>query len=109
MLNFVKPMLLPGYPWVPSKKFSPLGPAVWPALADIYMSKELYCIEDYILLFNLTLGSSYFKGFYVVFAVSFFEGNPLYKVVIFVCLFGCPIITQKPLDQFASNFKKEFG
>ena len=25
------------YPWVPSKKFSQFGPAVWPAIANIYV------------------------------------------------------------------------
>ena len=28
----------------------------------------------------------------------------IHKVVISVCLFVCPIITQKPLDRFASSF-----
>ena len=28
----------------------------------------------------------------------------IYKDVISVCLFVCPIITQEPLDQFAANF-----
>ena len=28
----------------------------------------------------------------------------LYKVVISVCLFVCPIITLEPLDRFGSNF-----
>ena len=28
----------------------------------------------------------------------------IYKVVISVCLFVFPIITQEPLDRFASNF-----
>ena len=29
-----------------------------------------------------------------------------YEVVISVCLFVCPIITQKPLDRFALNFDR---
>jgi len=28
----------------------------------------------------------------------------IYKVVISVCLFVCPIITHEPLDRFASKF-----
>ena len=28
----------------------------------------------------------------------------LYKVVISICQFVCPIITQEPLDRFVSNF-----
>ena len=31
-------------------------------------------------------------------------GIYMYKVVISVCLFVCPIINQEPLDRFASNF-----
>ena len=31
-LEFVLP---PGYAWVPSKNFSPFGPAVWPAIWNI--------------------------------------------------------------------------
>ena len=30
----------------------------------------------------------------------------IYKVVISVCLFVCHIITQEPLDRFASNFDR---
>jgi len=30
--------------------------------------------------------------------------SSIYKVVISVCLFVCPIITQEPLNRFASNF-----
>ena len=33
----------------------------------------------------------------------------IYEVVISVYLFGCPIITQKPQDQFASNCIGELG
>ena len=33
----------------------------------------------------------------------------IYKVVISVCLFVCPIITQKPLGRFASNLIGELG
>ena len=29
-------MLLPGHLWVTSTNFSPFGPAVWPAIANIY-------------------------------------------------------------------------
>ena len=42
------PMLPPRYPWISLNNFSPFGPVIWPAIADkyIYMSKELYYIED---------------------------------------------------------------
>ena len=30
-------MTLPGHPWVPIKNFSPFGPAVWPAIGNIYL------------------------------------------------------------------------
>ena len=33
----------------------------------------------------------------------------IYLIVIFVCLFGCPIITHEPLDRFASHFDWELG
>ena len=45
-------MLPSGYPLLPSKKFNQFGQAVWLAIANIYtniyiyMSKELYYIED---------------------------------------------------------------
>ena len=32
------------------------------------------------------------------------EDIHIYKVVISLCLLGCPIITQETLDQFASKF-----
>ena len=38
----------PGYPWVSTKKFSPIGPAVWPAIRNIYMNILFYYI-DYLL------------------------------------------------------------
>ena len=28
----------PGHPWVSTKNFSPIGPAVWPAVRNIYMN-----------------------------------------------------------------------
>ena len=56
-------MLLPGYPWVPSKNFSKFGIAVWPAIPDIYiyiliykyfLKKLLYIItKTYLLLFEI--------------------------------------------------------
>ena len=46
-------MLLQGYPWVPSKNVSPFGPSVWPAIAIIYISEELYYIEYYLYPFGV--------------------------------------------------------
>jgi len=37
-------MLLPGYPWVPSKKSSPFGPAVMSSIGNIYMNVLFYYI-----------------------------------------------------------------
>ena len=37
-------MLPPGYPWVPSKKSSPFGPAVMSAIGNIYMNVLFYYI-----------------------------------------------------------------
>jgi len=31
-------MLTPGYPGVSTKKISPFGPAVWPAIVNMYTS-----------------------------------------------------------------------
>ena len=33
-----QPMSPPGYPGVSAKNFSPFGPAVWPAIVNIYTS-----------------------------------------------------------------------
>ena len=35
-------ILLPGHPWVPSTNFSPFGPAVWPAIANIFIQTHIY-------------------------------------------------------------------
>ena len=43
--KFIEPLLPPGHAWVLSKNVSPFGQAIWPAIADIYMSEELYYIE----------------------------------------------------------------
>ena len=42
-LNPILNTLTPGqgYPWVPSKNVSPFGPAVLPAIADIYTNKYI--------------------------------------------------------------------
>ena len=40
-------MLPPVYPWIPSKNVSPFGPAVWPALGNIYTNVLFYCIDYY--------------------------------------------------------------
>ena len=32
--------------WVPSKSFSPFGPAVWPAIHNIYTNVLFYYIDD---------------------------------------------------------------
>ena len=45
-------MLLPGQPWVPWKIVCPFGPAVWPAIANIYTN----ICERRALLFRI-LGS----------------------------------------------------
>ena len=41
-------MLPPGYPWVPSKKFSPFGPAVWPAKGNIQTNVLFYYIDIWL-------------------------------------------------------------
>ena len=48
-------MLPPGYPWVPSKKFSPFGPAVWPARGNIKVSQQTYEFsgDTNVLFYNL--------------------------------------------------------
>ena len=40
----VLPMLSPGYPWVPSKHVSPLGPVVWPVIGHKYTNVLFYYI-----------------------------------------------------------------
>ena len=35
--NFFLAYDTPGHPWVSTKKFSPLDPAVWPAIRNIYI------------------------------------------------------------------------
>jgi len=35
-----------GYPWVPSKNFSQVGPAVLPAMANIYTNKYINMREE---------------------------------------------------------------
>ena len=44
-LNFILPLLPPGYPCVHSKNVSSFGPAVWPAIGNINMNVLLYCID----------------------------------------------------------------
>ena len=40
------PMLPPGYPWVSLKNVRPFGPAVWPAIGNIYRNVLFYYIDD---------------------------------------------------------------
>ena len=106
MQNLIKPMLLPGHPWVPSKNFSQFGPAVWPAIHidDLFYyliawepcsaaqftkscsrrlpSRELFYLKTKFLLFKWTHSTQNLKTqlrtFPQVFQVtqSNFEANP---------------------------------
>ena len=38
----------PGHPWMSTKKFSPFGPAVWPAIGDIYTNVLFYNKDMYL-------------------------------------------------------------
>ena len=65
-------MLLPVHPWVPSKKVSLFGPAVWPAIGNINMNVLLYCIdylEDLTVhFFGVTL---FYIHFYFITGILF--------------------------------------
>ena len=37
----------PGHPWVSKKNFIPIGPAVWPAIGNIYTNVLFYYIDVY--------------------------------------------------------------
>ena len=39
-------MLPPGYPRIPSKNVSPFGPAIWPAIGNIYTNVLFYFIDN---------------------------------------------------------------
>jgi len=57
--------LPPAYSWVPSKKVSPFGPDVWPAIY-IYMSKELHYI-NYVIYNDLIEKLHFREMFDIVF------------------------------------------
>jgi len=41
----------PRHPWVSTKNFSPIGPAVWPAIRNIYTNVSFYYIDNNYFLF----------------------------------------------------------
>ena len=43
-------MLPPGYQWVPSKNFSPFGPAVCLAIGNIYTNVFFYYMDTLLFL-----------------------------------------------------------
>ena len=79
---------------------------LFPYLLISFSNKKNNPLENYIYgrIHNLALGSSHFKSFR-----SSLQSHPLWvtlyiKIVISVCLYLYPIITQTPLDRFAGNF-----
>ena len=40
----------PGHPWVSTKNFRPIGPAVWPAIGNIYTNVLFYYLDCQISL-----------------------------------------------------------
>ena len=59
------------------------------------------------LLLLLLLFQSYY--YYHYYYYNCYHYIYIHKVVISVCLFVCPIITQKPPDRFASSFDWRLG
>jgi len=54
-------MLFRGYPWVPSQNVSPFGPAVWPAIGNIYGNVLFYYIDDLESNILIILKINYFQ------------------------------------------------
>ena len=57
---------------------------------------------NYIIFFKCAF--LLFRDFLIFFFSTWIIIIFMYKVVISVCLFVCPIITHEPVDRFASNF-----
>ena len=69
---------------------------------------QINCKEKIInVFFILKIKVKSMRNVYTSFNIYLFFIQNIYKFIISVCLFFCPITTQRPLDRFASNFDWE--